>query len=844
MDAPFDPIQRVLRGAGVVCAGAAALVGVAVLVGWAFGWDRLTRVSPRFVPMKPLAAASLVAVGGATLLLGWRQQRWSRTAARAAGIATVIVAAVSGTEYLVDRTILGFDRLLFAGRLGPEPDSGRMAPWMAVALLLLGMAVIAAAGRGRSRAAVPFLAGGAGVVGYVGTLGYLYGVSSLYQVRPYASMAFLASIGAVVASVALLLTVPDRAPVVMFCDRGAAGRLTRRLAPAVVIGVPALGWVRLWGQRAGLYDTAFGLAIMVMSLVLIFGVLNWRAGRAILTSEAALVSANLALEDRVAVRTAELAASEERFRAVATSAPEAIVVADDTGTIIYANPAAIAMFGPSPDGLAGRPVTDLMPARWRSAHRQGLARYLATGEAAVLGDVRELTATRENGEEFPVELSISTWEADGRTFFAGIARDVSDKHRSEAARRTEAETAALVGRATRAAAAATDLAAAVNAFGEVVRTGVPVDGVCLGVHRGSGVVEVAGGWGSAPFAIGRKLTLGDDPRWESFRDNRVVAVADTAALPADCVDPALTEAGIRSYVSVPIVAGGEVRVLTSFWANRPAAFPSAVVARCERLARAAAGPFNILLLLDREREAARRLRELDALKNEFVAIVAHDLRSPLAVISGFARVVRDDWAGLGDERRTEILDRIVTRTDRLSDLVSDVLEVARIESGADEYQASPFDVVELVRRIVAEIGTGAHRACEVHVGADLPLAVGDELSTSRVLTNLLSNAVKFSPPDAPIVVEVGAAAGEVRVSVTDQGPGFAPEDRDRLFQKFSRLAGGGVKAEGTGLGLYISRKLIEGQHGRIWATSPPGQGATFGFALPADELDRCATARR
>ena len=238
--------------------------------------------------------------------------------------------------------------------------------------------------------------------------------------------------------------------------------------------------------------------------------------------------------------------------------------------------------------------------------------------------------------------------------------------------------------------------------------------------------------------------------------------------------------------------------------------------------------------LEREREIARRLDELNQLKNEFVGIVAHDLKSPMTVISGFADLLVQNWNEFDNAQRTDFLTRISDGISRLAALVDDVLEVARIESGEVHYDIAPFDLGALVRSTVDEITTiEPERQVCVTIPDDLPPALGDNDRQWRVLTNLLSNALKFSPAADVIHVEVVRGDGELMVCVRDSGPGIAPEDMTKLFQKFSRVGqAGGDVVKGTGLGLYICRSLIEGQGGRIWAESEAGEGTTFRYTVP------------
>lgn len=235
------------------------------------------------------------------------------------------------------------------------------------------------------------------------------------------------------------------------------------------------------------------------------------------------------------------------------------------------------------------------------------------------------------------------------------------------------------------------------------------------------------------------------------------------------------------------------------------------------------------------RAAADELRRLDGMKNEFVAMVAHDLSSPLSVVAGFVGLLLDQWDDTPDDDKREMLRRVNRTASHLVGLVTDILAVGRIEAGELEMEPAPFDVGALVEQAALEsTPPGAEWRITVSTPAAPPLAVGDERRTWQVVMNLLSNAVKFSPPDSAIEVDVCAEGQELVVSVADQGTGVAPEDRERVFERFVRLAQprGDARA-GSGLGLYISKGLVEAQGGRIWVDSEPGRGATFRFTLPA-----------
>ena len=240
---------------------------------------------------------------------------------------------------------------------------------------------------------------------------------------------------------------------------------------------------------------------------------------------------------------------------------------------------------------------------------------------------------------------------------------------------------------------------------------------------------------------------------------------------------------------------------------------------------------------ERERALRERLERLNELKNEFVAVVAHDLRSPMVVLAGYADLLVTRGDRFDAEDRAEMLGTISRTVKKLARLVEDVLQVARIESGEFSYRIVPFDVLEVVRGAVRDVAGGeAARRIEIVAGEPLPPGLGDPDRHWQILTNLLANALKFSPPDAPVRVTVSAGEA-LQVAVEDRGAGIAAEDLDKLFLKFSRLSTNGSSSTevGTGLGLYICKSMIEAQGGAIEVRSTPGVGSTFRYTVPRAE---------
>ncbi|NMG42997.1 histidine kinase [Aromatoleum toluvorans] len=235
------------------------------------------------------------------------------------------------------------------------------------------------------------------------------------------------------------------------------------------------------------------------------------------------------------------------------------------------------------------------------------------------------------------------------------------------------------------------------------------------------------------------------------------------------------------------------------------------------------------------RAANERLTELDRLKDDFMSSVTHELRTPLTSIRAFSEMLLDD-PKIDLKDRTRFLTIIVSETERLTRLVNQVLDMAKIESGHAEWHNTDIDMRELVGH-AAETTDQLFRDRGAVLEIDLPDAAphlrADRDRLLQVLLNLLSNAAKFVPDGAGVArVRLSAETGQLRVDVTDNGPGIAPEQLGVIFEKFRQGGDERSRPQGTGLGLPISRQIVEHFGGRLWVQSRPGEGATFSFVLP------------
>ena len=233
--------------------------------------------------------------------------------------------------------------------------------------------------------------------------------------------------------------------------------------------------------------------------------------------------------------------------------------------------------------------------------------------------------------------------------------------------------------------------------------------------------------------------------------------------------------------------------------------------------------------LQRSREEQERLLELHRAQEEFISVVSHELRTPVSGVLGFLQTTLDHWPTMSDDDRQDAVRRAYANARRLQATARDVLDTESIESGEFGYARHSMDLVEEARTLVeAFTSDGAEIAVEL---PDHPVMIeADPDRIQQVLANLVENALKFASPGGPVVLTLEEVDGVARLTVVDHGVGIEPDQLERIFDKFVRTRTGTVS--GTGLGLYISRRIVEDHEGRIWAQSERGGATTFVVELP------------
>ena len=483
----------------------------------------------------------------------------------------------------------------------------------------------------------------------------------------------------------------------------------------------------------------------------------------------------------------ELRESSERYRTLAETASDAIITIDEDSTIVYANPGAEKIFGHPVGELAGRALTMLMPDYLRHLHEAGVARYLETNRKHIAWDGAQLPGLHRSGREIPLEVSFGEFVRDGRRFFTGIIRDVSERKRIEdTLRESEAQLRTL-------ADSIPQLAWMANADGFIFWYNQR-----WYAYTGTTPEQMEGwGWQSVhdPELLPRVLE-----RWQASIDTGEPFEME---FPLKGADGAFR--WFLTRVNPLRDAGG--RVIRWFGTNTD---------------------------VDEQRGAAEKLREANRLKDEFLATLSHELRTPLTSILGWAHLLQSgDYDAASVKSALETIERNARAQNQLID---DLLDVSRIITGKLRLDVSVVDLSAVIEAAVDAVRPAAEAKeirLQVLLDPSAGAVSGDADRLQQVIWNLLTNAVKFTPKGGRVQVRLERVNSHVEIIVGDTGQGVAPEFLPHVFDRFRQADQSSTRKHGgLGLGLSIVRQLVEQHGGTVRAESEGvGRGTTFTVKL-------------
>ncbi len=499
--------------------------------------------------------------------------------------------------------------------------------------------------------------------------------------------------------------------------------------------------------------------------------------------------------------------SEERFASLLEAAPDAVICVDKTGRIVTANAQAGTAFGYTRDELVGHDIELLVPAGVRHQHRGWRAGYVAAPAGRPMGSGLSLSGVRRDGSTFPVEVSLAPVEDASEPLVIAAVRDVTLQRRTEAALR-ESEIRLR------------QLAESV----ETVFTLRQIDPPAY-LYVSPGILAQTG-WSAeevrAEPSLLREVLYPED---RAEVERRLYLDRDPVGHPGDTDDLGGTVSSEHRIVR----RDGEVRWVRTV--SSPVPNPHGPA---ERVVTTTEDITERILAARALAEAESEARAANQAKNEFLSRMSHELRTPLNAVLGFGQLLDRSLAGTPDG---ESVRHVLDAGRHLLNLINDVLDIARIEARELSLSPEPVEVAESVEETVRLMGPFAEAASvslEVAPGPDV-LVVADRQRLRQVLLNLVSNGVKYNRPGGTVRLSWSGNGDRHALVVEDDGPGIPAALLDRLFVPFDRLGAESSEVEGTGVGLTVTRALVEQMQGTITCTSTVGQGTRFAVELRATE---------
>ena len=322
----------------------------------------------------------------------------------------------------------------------------------------------------------------------------------------------------------------------------------------------------------------------------------------------------------------------------------------------------------------------------------------------------------------------------------------------------------------------------------------------------------------------------------TYRERRTVHVADIRADPSVPESSGMISIGARTGLGVPLLRGDEVLGVIILVRIEVRPFDDREIELVESFARQAAIAIENVRLFKEIQQKSAQLEVANRHKSEFLANMSHELRTPLNAIIGFSDVLLQRMFGELNDQQADYLQDIRSSGSHLLTLINDILDLSKIEAGRMQLELSPFSLVAALNNAVTLVRERAQShgiKLELDVAPELDTVVADERKVKQVVVNLLANAVKFTTDGGTVTLRAARENGEVRLAVHDTGIGIAPEDQERIFEEFQQASHQGERSrEGTGLGLSLSKRMVELHNGTIRVESAPGKGSTFTVALP------------
>jgi len=534
---------------------------------------------------------------------------------------------------------------------------------------------------------------------------------------------------------------------------------------------------------------------------------------------------------------AVLRESEEYYRAIAEAATDAIITIDSDSTILIVNPATERIFGYSTEELIGQPLTMLMPEYLRHLHKAGVTRYLETGRKHIHWAAVQLPGLHKSGAEIPLEISFAEFTNDGRRFFTGIARDISERKRLQERQARLARHAVLHA----------EVSAAVSESEKSLRSILQICAAAVVRHLDAAfariwllndeqkVLELEASAGLYTNLDGNhaRIPLG------SFKIGLIATEQEPHLTNSVLTDERVSHKGwaqregMISFAGYPLLVEGRTVGVIAMFARQ--SLEQDTIEALESVAPIIAQGVERKRTQDTLREMEAELAHLNRVLTvgELTASIAHEINQPLAaiVMNGNAAL---RWLALDPPNLAKACNSaelIIRDGERASQVIARIRALLKKAPPSKTLLDVNEFVLELVDLTQSEMVRNNVRL-QVELAGDLPRVPGDRIQLQQVMLNLIVNAVEamraIQDRERALLITSGSFDDNaVRIAVSDNGPGIDPQTAHHLFNAFST-----TKPEGMGMGLAISRSIIEAHGGRLWTEANHKSGATFQFTLP------------
>src|SRR5207237_1364834 len=527
---------------------------------------------------------------------------------------------------------------------------------------------------------------------------------------------------------------------------------------------------------------------------------------------------------------------EMLYRGILDTALDCIITIGSGGRVLEFNPAAERVFGFSRDEAIGKELADLIiPPRMREQHRRGLAHYLKTGEGPVIGKRIAIAGVRNDGSEILVELTITALRIDREPLFTAYLRDITERVRNDRRRLAQYTVASLLAGSCTLEEASSAILQTIASIGDWAVSGLWVYDETSGRLRWRAFWQVGSDnlkkFGQFSQTVQFRMGEGLPGRvWESNEPAWIHDVTVDKNFPRA---PVAKEAGLRGGFAFPLFAGRAVNGVVELF-SRDFAKPDNDRLQLVTSLGSQIGLFIERRRMEKELERAKENAEAaSAAKDRFLAILSHELRTPLNPVLLWADGVLNQ-PGVDPEIEQGL--RMVCRNIELeARLIDDLLDLTRIARGKLQLRLQPADAHELVRHAIEIVRAdldSRHIQLSVALEATSHQVNVDPPRLEQVFWNILRNACKFTADGGAISIRsYSTAPNSITVEMTDNVVGIEPEVLEKIFAAFEQLE---MRREGLGLGLAISKAIVEMHGGSIRAQSEgQGKGATFAVTLPA-----------